>query len=384
MSRIKLALVNETTIGGVRRHVLDIARNLNREKFEVTVILGNRQGHEGEGDPFKEFRTHNISCISSPMRRELSPYQDLRAFLFLRKILAGFDVIHAHAAKAGFLARLACRSPSAGPCIYSPHVFAFQRSSPLKARFYLRLEKMAAPWTTVFVVNSDGEKQCALESGLAAAGNIFVLPHAIPRPPALPQTARQDIRSQLGTTGSSKVFLSLGRLIAYKGHHILLKAFAHATSGKNNTELWIAGEGQELNGLVGLSRALGIQDKTRFLGFRKDVHEVLSAADCFVLASQSEGCPYSILEALAMEKPIIATAVPGTAELLLYSKHSRLVPWNNVDALSKAISAYLENPFHGAPLENLPLAFFDVRGQIQTLEDIYTSTVGLKKSGSGF
>src|SRR5207244_6974282 len=113
---------------------------------------------------------------------------------------------------------------------------------------------------------------------------------------------------------------------------------------------------------------LGMENMIRFLGFRKDIYDVLAASDCFVLASRSEGCPFSILEALAMEKPIIASSVPGIAELLQYSQQSRLVPWNDAQALSQALAAYLTAPFAGAPRESLPASFVAVRSQMETLQ----------------
>ena len=103
--------------------------------------------------------------------------------------------------------------------------------------------------------------------------------------------------------------------------------------------------------------------------------EVLAACDCFVLASQSEGSPHSVLEALAMRRPVIATAVQGTEEFLTEGGHFRLVPWNDVAALGEAMLEFIRSPFPAPSPESLPRSWFDIPGQIRKLEEIYASLV---------
>lgn len=367
---IRVALVNEGVLGGIRTHFLNIARYLDKDRFQLTVIFSKRKDYDSEGDTAAELSELGANCILIPMVRELSPMLDLQSYRALQDLLPWYDVIHAHSAKAGFLSRSVCRSHPRLPCYYSPHVFPFQRTTRLRAAIYSRLERLAAPWTTAFIVNSESESQFAIQQGLATKERVIVVPNAVERPTPTP-SAREEIRRSQNTPEDCVVFLTVGRLIAYKGHATLLKAFAKMRKETPKVELWIAGEGEEKNALIQLTQQLNLSDAVKFLGYRKDVIDLLSASDCFVLASQSEGSPYTIFEALSLEKPVIATAVPGILDLLKFAGNSKTVPWNDVQALADAMLQFARKPFPGTPIQALPPDWFDVPGQIRKLEQIY-------------
>ncbi len=368
MSKIKVAQVNEGSAGGIRKHILNIAKRLDSQRFDVTVILAKRRGYESEGDPVVELKQDGIPFMTVPMVRELSPYSDFQSWRKLRRVLQNFDVVHAHSAKAGFLARAICKRHHI-PCFYSPHVFPFQRTTPIKARIYLALERHAAPWTTAFIVNSEKERETAIEKVLATPEQIHLVPNAIEFPPIPAPIVRGEIRTRIGTPVNRTVFTTIGRLVNYKGQELLIRVFS--LLGRNDIELWIVGEGEDAPKLTALTSKLGLSDQIRFLGYRKDIFPILSASDCFVLASRNEGCPYTVIEALVMQKPIIATAVQGIVDLLKNPAYCRFVPWNDEAALAAAIQNFLTTPFPGAPLDSLSKDLFDLAGQIRQLEAIY-------------
>lgn len=372
--KIRVAIVIEGLVGGVRKRIFNVLRNINSDRFALTTILpGSRKGYEAEGDPAEELGRMGMQKIIVPMVRSISPYRDARSFLALRSVFRNcrFDIVHAHCAKAGFLSRLACRAGSMGASVYSPHVFPFQRAARAKASVYKTLERAAARWTDAFIVDSQGEQEVALKLGLAGQERIFVLPDAAPLPEPGDRNARLDVRSEMGTPRDHIVFLSTARVVAYKGIGTLIRAFDRVHREAPKTELWIVGDGEDLKSFEELSRQLGLSAVVRFLGFRRDVYSVTSGCDCFVLVSQAEGSPHSILEALAMEKPIIATDVQGTREFLKNQEHCRLVPWNDFDALAGAMLEYVTNPFSAASLDELPGDWFDPEAQVRKLEQMY-------------
>lgn len=371
---IRVALVNEGVLGGIRTHFLNIARHLDRNEFQLTVIFSKRKDYDSEGDTAADLTALGANCILVPMGRELSPHQDWQSYRALRDLLPWYDVVHAHSAKAGFLARAVCHSNPKRPCYYSPHVFPFQRTTRLRAAIYSRLERLASPWTTAFIVNSESESGFAIQHGLATKERVFVVPNAVERPMPAP-SAREEIRRSQNTQEDCVVFLTVGRLIAYKGHATLLKAFAKMRKETPKAELWIAGEGEEKNALIQLTEQLHLTEMVKFLGHRKDVIDLLAASDCFVLASQSEGSPYTILEALSLEKPIIATAVPGILDFLRSAPNSRKVAWNDAQALANALLEFAAKRFPGTPVDTLPQEWFDVPAQIRKLEEIYRHPV---------
>jgi glycosyltransferase involved in cell wall biosynthesis len=364
--KLRLAIVSETTVGGVRKHIVTIAKNLDRSRFEITLVISpGRPEHGGESDLADELIRENIPFIVAPFVRKISPTQDFRCLRFLRTILIRekFDLVHAHGSKAGFLCRKICHENSV-PCFYSPHVFAFERAGFVSSPIYLLAERVAARWDASLIVNASWEKETALRLHLVQPGKVFVVPNSI----EIPAPVHSDFRKEIETSPEAVVFLTTGRLVHYKGQSVLLKAFAQILS---NSELWLLGEGEEKKNLLKLAQQLRIAERVRFLGYRKNPLEILAASDCFVLPSRVEGFPYTLLEALALEKPIIATNVPGNSEILSKAPNARTVPWNDPSALRARLTEFLQTRFSGTPREQLPRHWFDVRVQIATLEKIY-------------
>jgi glycosyltransferase involved in cell wall biosynthesis len=370
--RVRLALVTETTIGGVRKHIGLILKHINHEDFEVTVIAPSRRlNYEGESDFVDEVKEEGIPYRHVPMVRNPSLVSDTRCYLMLRKLLTTerFDAVHAHGAKAGFLVRMACHSHTSPRCYYSPHVFAFQRSGSGKAALYLRAERFASRWRSTFIVGSEAEKEATLQANLASTDGIVIIRNAVEL--TNHPVSRDLIREQLGTKVGAAVFITMGRLVEYKGQRNVINAFAIAAKDLENSELWVVGEGEDLSNLQKISVERGIQNRVRFLGYRKDVLDLLAASDCFVLASEIEGSPYSVLEAFALEKPVICTDVAGTREMISHASRARRVSGNDVAALASAMTEFCHSRFSGTPLSELPSEWFDVPRQIRKLEQTY-------------
>jgi glycosyltransferase involved in cell wall biosynthesis len=106
----------------------------------------------------------------------------------------------------------------------------------------------------------------------------------------------------------------------------------------------LAGEGREREILQTRARALGIANRVSFLGHRNDIPDLLASCDVFVLPSLYEGLPVSVLEAMAAGKPVVATAVGGTCEVVLHGQTGLLVPPRDPAALARAIRTLLADP----------------------------------------
>lgn len=156
--------------------------------------------------------------------------------------------------------------------------------------------------------------------GLPLASQVQVIDE--PPPPKTPGTLR---------------LLACGRLVEQKGYPYLLAAFAKV-SGELNAELHILGTGPLLESLTQQAAALGIGDRVRFLGFRKNPFLHMREADIFVLSSLWEGFGNVIVEAMSMGAAVVSTACPhGPDEIITDGVNGRLVPPANVEALAKAI-----------------------------------------------
>ncbi len=128
-----------------------------------------------------------------------------------------------------------------------------------------------------------------------------------------------------------------------KDHATFLKALARVKAAIPDVKALLIGEGPLREELQNLAVSLGLKDTCFFPGFRSDVPEILGAADLFVLSSVSEGMPFMVLEALALERPVVATDVYGVSEIIRHNQEGLLVPARSPDAMADSIVTLLKD-----------------------------------------
>jgi glycosyltransferase involved in cell wall biosynthesis len=177
-------------------------------------------------------------------------------------------------------------------------------------------------------------RELAVSWGLAPE-RVSVLPN--PTPP-LPELAERDeLRAALGVEGALLAFA--GRLTAQKSLEVALEAVA----ANEHVTLLLAGEGPEREGLERRSRELGLDGRVRFLGpqTRRTVLELFRAADASIMSSSWENFPHTVVEALAVGTPVLATATGGVAEVVSHGENGLLVAPGDAPALGAAIARFL-------------------------------------------
>lgn len=238
------------------------------------------------------------------------------------------DVIHGHMVHSNLLARLAAgvlRIPAAFATVHST-----DEGGPSRARLYRLTERMGTLTTSV----SEAGRDIHVASGASSPDRIVVVPNGIDaerfrRDPA----ARARVRAALGVDEGRFVWLSVTRFAPPKDPTTLLRALAR----RGDAELWLVGQGSERDAAIELSRALGIEDRVRFLGVRTDIPDLLSACDAFVLSSRSEAMPITLLEAGCAEVPCVASDTGEVSVLVEHGTTGLVVPPADVDALADAL-----------------------------------------------
>lgn len=156
---------------------------------------------------------------------------------------------------------------------------------------------------------------------------------------------RGSVRRDLGIAGDTFVGAIVARLSGMKGHGTLLQSLATLRDNAVSVLVLIVGDGAERNELERQAHALSLDDRyVRFLGARSDVDRLLHAADFFVLPSDTEGLPLSVLEAMAHGLPIVASNVGGIPELIDHDKEGLLIPPADPTALAAAIQRLAGDP----------------------------------------
>jgi glycosyltransferase involved in cell wall biosynthesis len=144
--------------------------------------------------------------------------------------------------------------------------------------------------------------------------------------------------------GKQFVWLAVGRLEAPKDYPTLIRAFARVSAAREDTLLWIVGDGPLRGQLEALSREMGLQLGVRFWGLRGDVSNLMNAADAFVMSSSWEGLPNALIEAQACGLPAVVTNVGGNAEVVVQEETGFIVPPQNPDALAEAMLRLMNLP----------------------------------------
>jgi glycosyltransferase involved in cell wall biosynthesis len=196
-----------------------------------------------------------------------------------------------------------------------------------------------------------------------------------------PSVDRERWRKKEGFAPTDVLFVSVAVLRPQKNPTLLLEAFHRGPASDPRAHLLFVGAGPLVAGAGPLKSklesqlsALGLQGRVHLLGQRSDVPELLNAADVFVLSSDYEGNPLSVMEAMAAGKPMICTAVGGVPELV-EDGCGLLVPPRDAQALSKAMSRLLENPSArksmGEKSARRAVERFDLRSMTEAYEDLY-------------
>ncbi len=180
---------------------------------------------------------------------------------------------------------------------------------------------------------------------------------------------------------SDVVFIHIARFGAQKNHRLLISAFRRALRRKRNLKLLLVGDGELRNEMENIVKAENLERDVFFLGLRKDVPELLSVSDVFVLSSDWEGLPMTVLEAMAAGKPVISTSVGGVPELVKNNSTGILVPPGNETLLCEAMIRLADAPDlrekMGKNGQNLVSDFFDIDLSAKKYKELYLRMLGM-------
>lgn len=194
-----------------------------------------------------------------------------------------------------------------------------------------------------------------------------------------PSTTREAWRREEEFASGDVLFACVARFSLQKNHARLLEAFARGPASDPRARLLLVGKGRLQSEVEKRARDLGLRDKVRFLGLRTDIPEILNAADVFVLSSDWEGNPLSIMEAMSAGKPVISTAVGGVPELVEDGKTGLLIPPGDVESLAQAMRYLLEDSeartSMGKASVQAALRRFDVAIMAKTYGELYETMV---------
>ena len=334
----------------VKNLLLPLVHRLQKEGFEVHILCSN--GTEVERLKEKNYRIKTVQIL-----RRISPLSNaisiIKIYLYIKR--EKFHVVHVHTPVAGILGRIAAWLASVPLIIYTAHGFYFHDNMSLcKREILIAIEKVVGRlFTNLIFTQSREDKELAINRGIIAEDKIYHIGNGVDIYKFNSKNyvnKRSEIRNQLGIDEDSKVIGFIGRIVREKGIIELINAFQNVLKEVKKTHLIIIGDSLEsdrdLNAkgeVQDLIDNFNLRENIRFTGYRNNINELLEAVDVFALPSYREGMPRSIIEAMAMGKPVVATNIRGCREEVVDGKTGYLVPVKNVEKLALAILNILQD-----------------------------------------
>jgi glycosyltransferase involved in cell wall biosynthesis len=279
----------------------------------------------------------------------LHPIKDLLGLIDLTRFLKKkrYDIVHTHNSKAGFIGRLAAKCAGVPIIVHTVHGFAFHDREPAWRRILFRnLERLASRWCDKMIFISQPLLDWALKDRIARREKILKiysgieLDHFQP----VPEEETGALKQELGIREKAPVIGIVSKLWEGKGHITLIHAFEGLKQEVPEAVLVIVGEGYLEERLADLVERLGLKDSVLFTGFQMDVRRLIATFDVAVLPSFFEGMGRVLLEAMAMEKPVVASSVGGIPDLVRHGKNGLLVTAGSVSELKSGLLSLVRNP----------------------------------------
>jgi len=326
------------TGGGPEKTILVGAERINRRRFAVTVCY-LRDLRDTTFGIDERAAGRDVDYVEARERHSFDPriWNTLRTIVGERRI----DIIHGHDYKTDLIAWFLARRAGAR-AVATAHGWT-GHSARERFVYYPFHKRLLARFPRVIAVSSEIKDELVRHG--ARPERITVLLNAID-PAAFRRIDGRGaaVRASLGIAADAQVIGAVGRLEPQKRFDLLIRAAAGLLAEHPALQLVIVGAGSQDRALRQQAAACGMTDRCHFLGHRTDIADLHHAFDVFVQSSKYEGTPNAVLEAMAMDTPIVATDAGGTRELMTPDVHGLLVPIEDVDALQRAIRTTLTDP----------------------------------------
>ncbi len=316
-----------------------------------------------------DFDTSNMKIYNIPFSR--SPYSksNIKAYKQLKRVVESshYDIVHCHTPIAAVVTRLACRNIQDTRVIYTAHGFHFFKGAPfINWLIFFPLEWMCSFWTDCLItINTE---DYALARKRMHAKKIEYVPGVGIDTGKFSETnvSKENKCAELQIPHNSIILLSIGELNDNKNHETVIKAI----SGMNIYYL-IAGIGDKKQQLEDISKEVGMVDRVKLLGFRRDIPELLAISDIFVFPSFREGLSVSLMETMASGKPAAVSRIRGNIDLI-DDQGGVLFDPHNIDDCRASIKKLLHADLRKLGEHNKEkIKAFDSQNIIDRIDSIY-------------
>lgn len=362
------------TGGGPDKTVLLIAEKADPERFNV-VVLYMRGAHD------EAFQIGNWARAKGLTFHEVLEHTklDLKNLREIHTLIQRYqvDILHARDYKTAVVGYLLSFFHPRMKLIFTSHLW--QDLDSLKMKFYTWLNIKALTRYHKIIAVSDDLKRYMIGRGIDER-KIVTVHNAIDVDAWSRQRVTSTLREELALPPDAKLIGVVGRLRYEKDLPTTLQVAERVIRERPDAYFLIVGDGPDKDALEQQAREMGLEDHVLFLGFRKDADNIYAGLDIFASTARTEGTPNTVLEAMAMDVPVVYTAVGGVPELVEDGKTGLLCRVGDVEGISGAILSLLNDPEKaiefGKRGRERVCDHFSLTNRLQKLEAIYEDVAG--------
>lgn len=330
--------------------LLPLLNRLVKEGYDVEVACS-------EGNDSKRFESKGYTFRYVQIDRKISLLGNIKSVMGLYKIMKGakYDIVHTHTPVASVLARIAAKLAKVPLVIYTAHGFYFHdRMSKIKYTLFTMVEKVMGRYFTDYIfTQSQEDYKTAMDLEIIKKEKLLCISNGVDVNQFNPDKIKMNtnvFKNNLRLPSDSIILSFIGRPVKEKGILDLMEAFKRLSSDYANLYLLLIGDTlfserdyETKEKVESYLHEKNIKDKIILTGRRKDIPELLSISDIFILPSYREGMPRSIIEAMAMGKPVIASNIRGCREEIVDGETGFLVGVNAPDEIYTAVKRLIDD-----------------------------------------
>jgi glycosyltransferase involved in cell wall biosynthesis len=331
----------------LQHFLVPLVDGMRRRGWEVISVCS-----DGEHVPGLRERGYPVTTI--PISRSMNVLSHLvslwQLFRYFRQ--QRFDVVHVHTPVASLVGRFAARLAGVPLIVYTAHGFYFHEGMPLsKRRLFVGLERIAGRVTHLLFTQSREDAETAIAERISPADRVLAIGNGVDVARFDPAviSGRDRTRREFGIPVDAQVVGIIGRMVREKGYGEFLAAAARLAKASDKVYFLVVGGRLDSDHDDSIAAVLdqavsALGARLVIAGFRADTPEMLAAMDVFCLPSYREGMPRTIIEAMMMSRPVVATDIRGSREEVVDGVTGLLVPVRSVDGLVDAFLRLLNDP----------------------------------------